>query len=98
MPSLDEDSALLQASLAVAVPLWIEQFKHEPWTRIMARRETVVNIINADGDKILFRGKKAGETAAAFNALAQAIAILSFWPGGVKLFGGHWEAQHPEMK
>lgn len=41
---------------------------------------------------MLFRSKRKGETADAFNHLAEGIACLAFAPGGVRLFGSHWEA------
>lgn len=44
------------------------------------------------GDILLYRGGKKGESAEMFNATARAIAILAFSPGGIKLFGQHWEA------
>jgi len=50
-------------------------------------------MIAEHGDDILFRSKRKGATASAFNALAEGIAILSFAPGGVKVFGGHWETK-----
>jgi hypothetical protein len=42
-------------------------------------------------------GKKPGETAKVFNALAESIGVLSFAPGGVTAFGNHWESWHPEQ-
>jgi hypothetical protein len=43
------------------------------------------------GDNILYRSKKKGESAKAFNALAKGLACLAFAPGGVNAFGGHWQ-------
>lgn len=62
---------------------------------MISRRPQLVDMIASHGDNILFRSKKSGETAKAFNALAEALAFLSFAPGGVKLFGCHWESHHP---
>lgn len=49
-------------------------------------------MIAEHGDNILYRAKRRGDTAAAFNALAEAIAILAFAPGGVTFLGEHYEA------
>ncbi|MEK6609189.1 MAG: hypothetical protein AABZ30_16140 [Myxococcota bacterium] len=45
----------------------------------------------------MFGGGKPGEVADLFNRTAKAIAVLSFAPGGVTVFGQHWEAQHPDL-
>ncbi len=88
---------LLAMSLSAAVPLWALKLRQRPWAEIQARLPKLGQVIAEKGDVILFRSKKKGETAAAFNALAEAIAALSFAPGGVTLFGQHWESQHPEL-
>lgn len=84
---------LLPSALAAAVPLWIievrgyEQSVREERARICAQH------IAEHGDVILFRSKRKGETAEAFNRLAEGLACLAFAPGGVKAFGQHWEAK-----
>lgn len=87
---------LLQMSLSAAVPLWMHRLQGYTWDRIKERLDYVVDMIASHGDNILFRSKKKGETAAAFNALAEGMAICSFCPGGVRLFGLHFEGKHPE--
>jgi hypothetical protein len=37
------------------------------------------------------------EVAEIFNGLARALAVLSFVPGGVTLFGSHWETKTEEF-
>jgi hypothetical protein len=44
------------------------------------------------GDILQFGGGKKGEVAELFNELARSIAVMSFTPGGVKLFGAHYDA------
>lgn len=85
---------LLQAALDAAVPLWIEQIKRECWSFAEIQRvaRDTAQVVAAEGDNILFRGPKRGDTARAFNALARGIACLSFAPGGVRVFGRRWEA------
>lgn len=84
---------LLRSSLAVAVPLWIDRWKSEGKTLddLLPQASAWSQIIAEKGDIILYRSKKKGETAAAFNALAQAIALMSLMPGGIKVFDVRFE-------
>lgn len=92
------NDALLAATLATAVPLWIMRLEQQPWSYIQERSKECAQIVAEKGDIIQYRSKKEGETAKAFNALAEGIAILAFAPGGVTFMGMHFEAQHPEQK
>ena len=84
----------LTDTLSAAVPLWIEVMKKLSWEERKKIASECSQIAVAEhGDNILFRGHKEGETAAAFNALARGIAVLSFCPGGVTLFGMHFETE-----
>lgn len=84
--------AHLTLALSVAVPLWIEELRRMPWEYIQRRAKECANVVAEKGDVIQFRGGKKGESAEAFNRLAEGIACLAFAPGGVWLFGEHWEA------
>jgi hypothetical protein len=86
--------ALLKATLEAAVPLWIAQLRTRPWADIQARAATAAQVIAEKGDVILYKSKTKGESARAFNALAEGLAILAFAPGGVRAFGLHFEAKH----
>lgn len=85
---------LLRYSLQTAVPLWVLQRRFDPWDIIQERAKICSQYIAEHGDVILYRGDKKGETATAFNHLAEGVACLSFAPGGVKLFGDHYENIH----
>jgi hypothetical protein len=85
---------LLPIGLSAAVPLWIEELRPlEPEQRL-ARASGLADIIAEHGDIILYRGGKRGESARAFNALAEGLAIGAFQPGGVTAFGQHWCTDH----
>jgi hypothetical protein len=86
--------SLLSISLSAAVPLWAMQFRDLSWDTLQSYLPDIIDMVASHGDNILYRSKKSGETAAAFNALAKGIAILSFCPGGVKVFGNHFEYTH----
>jgi len=83
----------LKVALSAAVPLWILDFKTKSWDEIKKIAEDASQVIAEHGDNILFKAKKKGESARAFNALAKGIAALSFVPGGVTLFGMHFESK-----
>jgi hypothetical protein len=85
---------LLVISLQATVPLWIERVKHLTDTGRQARAAELSGVIGSRGDDILFRAEKKGETASAFNALAEGLAIAACQPGGVTAFGQHWCADH----
>jgi hypothetical protein len=84
--------SLLTMTLQLAVPLWIERLRGASWDYISERAKVCAQVVAEKGDIILFRSKTKGETANAFNRLAEGIACLSFVPGGVTVFGQHWEA------
>lgn len=81
---------LLQTSLQIAVPIWIERVRSMTPDARIARAHEAVDVIASAGDTILYR--VPGKTAKNFNVLAEAIAIMAFCPGGVTVFGEHWEA------
>lgn len=91
-------SDLLPIALSAAVPLWIEKLRPlEPEQRL-ARASGLADVIGSKGDIILYRGGKKGESAKAFNALAEGLAIGAFQPGGVTAFGSHWCVNHAECE
>lgn len=92
----DTTMALLQGMLAIAVPGEVERMQRLPYDEVLAVAAESAQYIAEHGDIILYRGKKPGETGKAFAALARGVAALSFSPGGVTVFGEHFEATHPE--
>ncbi len=85
---------LLPVALQAAVPLWIERVRHMTPGQRQARAAELADVITERGDVILYRRARRGESAAAFNALAEALAIGAFQPGGVTVFGSHWCTDH----
>lgn len=84
---------LLETALSVSVPIWIEDLKGKSWDHIQSRAAVCSQEVASHGDLILYKSKKQGESAAAFNRLAEGIACLAFAPGGVTAFGMHFEAK-----
>lgn len=90
--------SLLQISLQAAVPLWInelEQLKERQpdgfWDHLQRTAHDAGQFLAEHGDALMFKVK--GTTSQAFNHLAKGIACMSFCPGGVKVFGSHWETK-----
>lgn len=90
------DSDLLRITLSAAVPLWVLRLRERPFAELLRRAPELGQVVAEKGDVVQFKGKKKGETAAAFNALAEGLAILSFMPGGVTFMEEHYENEHPE--
>lgn len=82
---------LLKISLLCAVPLWIGRVRRWPIERRVERARAAAQIIAEKGDVLMFRAGKKGESAEAFNRLAESLACLSFNPGGVTFLGVHFE-------
>ena len=92
------DNALLEDTLAVAVPLEIERQKKLPWVWVEAiARASGELIAGPAGADLLYKSKKPGETAKAFAAVARGLAALSFCPGGVRFLSLHFESRHPGL-
>jgi hypothetical protein len=91
-PGAVAPTRLLMLSLEAAVPLWVERHRATAPEQRAERASALGSIVAYRGDHILFRTGRPGQTAEAFNALAEGIALLSFQPGGVKFTGRHWES------
>lgn len=88
-----QQESLLKISLSAAVPLWIQQLKSRDWPCLIERAKICSQEVAEHGDNLLFGSKTRGESARAFNRFAEGLAILSMAPGGVKIFGLHFECR-----
>jgi hypothetical protein len=93
-------TALTRTLLRQAVPGWLRKWREQGLTVDQARAEGLAgaDIIPERADLMVRGAKGCGEV---FNALAKAVAALSFHPGGVELFGARfvtdpssWKAKH----
>lgn len=80
--------------VALAVPLRIclMQQAGGPTNEDIQRMQRFGPVVGEHGDVLLYGGKK-GEAAVLATELVHAIAVLSFTPGGIEMFGHHFEAQ-----
>jgi hypothetical protein len=87
--------ALLADTLAIAVPLWLRRWRMVggPADSDWEWAQEFAWVLGSEGDKLLFKGEKKGQTAKLFNDLACAISIMAYAPGGCTVFGRHWEAK-----
>jgi hypothetical protein len=91
------NNELLRMQLELCVPLRIHEYKQMggPSDLDFARiRNEYPQYIGSHGDAILFREKDT--TTRAVNMLVDGVAVLSFVPGGVTLFGMHFETKIEE--
>ena len=94
-----KNDKLLEIALTAAVPLWIMRHESKPLDWLMSRKEICAQVIASKGDNILYKVKKVGATADAFNHLAEGIAILALIAKGGVMFGDlHFEHPHPSLR
>lgn len=92
-PDEENKAALLRAALGAAVPLYMAEMRDWTWEQLEVYAHEAALAVASHGDDILYRSKKKGNTAAAFNALARGLAVLAFQPGGVTFLGEHYEGK-----
>ncbi|GHO72121.1 hypothetical protein KSC_110130 [Ktedonobacter sp. SOSP1-52] len=87
-------SSHLAIALSAAVPLRVLGLyeRQGPDENDLEAARQVGTLIASKGDVLLFGSQVRGETAKLFNHVAQALAVLSFAPGGI-CFGQHFDAQ-----
>lgn len=81
----------LMVSLQVAVPLKIADLRHIPDDYRLQQAPNLAEILATHGDDLMYGGKSC---VAAFGAVARALALLAFAPGGVSLWGILWCERH----
>lgn len=81
--------------LGMAVPLHLLDLKERsgPDEADLHAARAFSKTLGERGDVLLFGSKKQGEAAKLANDLAHAIAVLAYCPGGITIFGQHWESR-----
>ena len=92
-PSLDS-AHLLPLALSAAVPLRVCMIyqRNGPTRADWGKLQRIGRLLTEQGHALLFRSSQIGETADVFNNLAEALAILSFFPAGISFGEQHFEA------
>ncbi|HLH10281.1 MAG TPA: hypothetical protein VKV77_00185 [Methylovirgula sp.] len=85
----------LGIALSAEVPLRIERFRAQggPDQNDLRRATKFAPILASSGEKFLLDSEEQSESADLLNRLAEAIAVLSFLPGGITAFGTTWIAK-----
>jgi hypothetical protein len=89
MADFTEDLMLI--SLRLAVPMHIEEIRGWSVEERVRVARLCVDEIGSHGDILQYGSKKRGEAAEVYNALARALAIGAYQPGGIDFAGQHWE-------
>lgn len=94
--SVEKDS-LLSIFLLYSVTLQIAELQRAggPSDADRERAAAFASVLGPSGDNLLFRSEQPGRTADLANELAFAVAVLAFQPGGIEVFGRHFEAKTP---
>ena len=92
-PASGTNANLLSDMMQMAVPLWVKAYKDKggPNAEDMKAAQETSDILGERGEILLCGGGKSGECADQFNRTARAVAVLAFVPGGVTIFGSHFE-------
>ena len=89
---------VLAPALEVSVNLYIWQFQQQGGItdEDIARVQSYLPDLNVHGNDLFSRRRREGETARRFNQVAEIIAVLSFAPSGITIFGLHFESHTPD--
>jgi hypothetical protein len=89
---------VLLSCLDAAVPLHMWTLSRmSPWRRDETRTAwlaSATDLVASHGDSLMYRtapNKNEPHAAQVFNALAKALAAAAYRPGGVTVWGRHWE-------
>jgi hypothetical protein len=87
--------SLLVTALSAAVPLRILELckRGGPTDEDLARVKAYQKDLSEHGEDLFFRSKKPGGSAERFNQTADTIAVLSFCPGGIRIFGERYDGR-----
>jgi len=85
---------LLETMIVPAVFLRIVEMEElgGPTPEDLRKVQETADMLGEHGDVLIHGGGKPGQCADLFNRTAHAMAVLSFVPGGVELFGTKFEA------
>ncbi len=87
--------ALLTTMLPFAVPMHAMEIASWPESKRAAALADAVAAYDENVHALLVPGPVPGQSAAAFNSLAKALAILAFRPEGVEALGLRWKFPPP---
>lgn len=89
-----QEQFLLKIHLSAMVPIALMELKQRggPDDLDYERVRSYATELGAKGDAILYPVKAKGQSAEMVSKLVEAIAVLAFLPGGITIFGMHFNA------
>src|SRR5262245_16521250 len=89
---------LLRCTLEASVPFRMLDLAAQggPTEADWAEARAFADVLAFEGDAVLFRGHKKGDTARVMRGLIRALAVMAFVPGGVSAWGLHFDAGMPD--
>lgn len=94
---LSADHEMLLVLLSIAVPPLIQEIERQGGINDahLAYVSNHAHTLGSEGDALLYKVK--GKTSKLFKVLAECLAVLAFFPGGVKFAGLHFVG-YPEIE
>jgi len=88
-------STLLCATLEATVPFRILELRARggPTDREWEEIRAFADVLACEGDAVLYKGHKKGDTARMVSRLIRTLAVMAFVPGGVTAWGLHFDAR-----
>ena len=89
---------LLRCTLEASVPIRMIELRDQggPLDRDWDEARSFASVLACEGDGLLFKGHKKGDTARIMRGLIRALAVMAFVPGGVTAWGLHFDAGTPD--
>ena len=78
---LERNRHLLYSALSAAIPLWVDKYRDCSKATLERIARNAGAVLAEKGDQLLFRSKKRGQTAEAFNNIASGIAAAALATG-----------------
>jgi hypothetical protein len=87
------DSDLMRLTLELGVPVRALELMHHggPSRFDFDEARAFADVLAEKGDILQFRGGKKGEAGEIMGGLIRAVAVMAFVPGGVTVFGAHFQ-------
>jgi len=94
----DITGTLLQSTLEASVPFRMLELRQwgGPTELDWQEARDFADVLAFEGDAVLFKGHKKGDTARVMRGLIRALAVMAFVPGGVTAWGLHFDAGTPD--
>lgn len=97
---INTNGELLRCTLEMSVPFRMLELTQQggPLERDWQEARAFGDIAAYEGDNLLFKGHKKGDTARVMAGLIRALAVMAFVPGGVTAWGLHFDAGMPDSE